>query len=160
MAKLTTYETPAGAVRLSAKGVQAFNALCRTGGDVTLAAAFAKLSTKQVGRIAKMPGIEAMMVQRGRQHLIKLVPKAAEKLGALMDSPSQKVQLDAAERVLSVSGITPPAKHPGVSVNVGVQVGYVVNWQPLPPDEPAQHPRRTAIDAHAETVSPEAHPGA
>ena len=58
--------------------------------------------------------------------------KAARRLASLLDSESDKIKMDVADRLLTAGGTLPAerGRGHGVSVNVGVQVGYVVNWQP------------------------------
>jgi hypothetical protein len=128
-ARTTIIQTPTGPVRLSAKGMAAFDALCRTGGDVKLAAAYLKqgapsnvLCERQVRRIASKPGINAMIVAKARDTLSKNTARAADKLVSLMDqTDSKKVSLDAAQRILDVANIRPP-QGPGANVNVNVGV--------------------------------------
>src|SRR5262249_33460220 len=131
MGKLAVYQTEAGPVRLSSKGKLAFDALCRTGGDIKLAAAYAQLTERQVRRVLAKPGMQGMMRPRARDILAKHEPMASERVVALMKQDvSRKVALEAAQRILDVGGVKPPAAGPTIKVGVGVQVGYVVNWEP------------------------------
>jgi len=132
--QLTIIQTPAGPVRVTAKGMTVFDALCRTGGDVTLATSYAnaqpgtKVSRRQVQRIAYKPGINAMIVAKARDTITKNTARAASKLVSLMDQDdSKKVSLEASKHLLSVSGIAPP-QGPGVSVNVGIMSPEGAAW--------------------------------
>lgn len=61
--------------------------------------------------------------------------KAARVYRGLLDSESDKIKMDVADRLL-VAGQVLPSDAKGskaVSVNVGVQVGYVVDWNPQAP---------------------------
>lgn len=136
MAKTRTFKTEAGDVKLTAKGIAALDALCKTGGDVKLAATAAKLSTKQVGRIKAIPAVKAIMIQRARDTIIQHAPKAADKLASLMDSPSQKVQFESARRILDVANIRPPdAPVPQVNIGIGVFPSRAVINPDTPPEE-------------------------
>jgi len=135
MARTTIIQTPAGPVRVTAKALAVVDALCKAGGDVSLATAYAnaqphtKVSRRQVQRIAGKPGINAMILAKARDTITKNSARAADKLAGLMDSTSQKVQLEASKHLLSVSGIQPP-QGPGarVSVNVGVMSPEGLAW--------------------------------
>jgi len=119
---VVTLETPAGPVRLTQQGARAFDGLCRTGGDLQLAAAYSGLSTKQVSRIKRMPGVAAAMVQKARQTMVEHSPMAADKVVELMkQDTSLKVSFEAARRVLDVVGVKPP-DGPGPQVNIGIGV--------------------------------------
>jgi hypothetical protein len=153
--KLAVFETPAGTVKLSAKGRQAFDALCATAGDGQLAAKVAGLSDRQVRRILAMPGIRDLMRQRARDTVAKGAPMAANRLLALASQDeARKTSLDASLAILGIEGIKPPAA--GLQINLGVGFvgcvladkstpeevaqaekaigrsgpGYIVNWNP------------------------------
>jgi hypothetical protein len=111
---VVTLETPAGPVRLTQQGARAFDGLCRTGGDLQLAAAYSGLK--------RMPGVAAAMVQKARQTMVEHSPMAADKVVELMkQDTSLKVSFEAARRVLDVVGVKPP-DGPGPQVNIGIGV--------------------------------------
>jgi hypothetical protein len=153
---MITFQTEAGELKLSEKGAKALDALCRTGGDVKLAMAYAKLAERQVRRVKAMPGVKALIVQKARDAITCLTYRAAEKLGTLLDSPSQKVQFEAAERILAIANIRPP-QAPPAAANVTVQfAGYVIDLGGKPqvdgvPGDPkrAGHDAVRTIDAKA-----------
>jgi hypothetical protein len=61
--------------------------------------------------------------------------EAARTYRGLLKSESDAIKRDVGDRLLTAGGALPAerTKGHGVSVSVGVQVGYVVNWQPEQP---------------------------
>jgi hypothetical protein len=97
MARTTTITTQAGELKLSKKGFAAVDALAKSKGDVALAYAYLKqndpdntLCERQIWRIKHMPQVRALLLQKARQTVLDHAPAAAEKLGSLLDSSSEK----------------------------------------------------------------------
>jgi hypothetical protein len=144
MAKTTTFKTLVGDVKLSAKGVKAFEALCRTGGDVQLAVAYLKqnapsdaLCERQLRRIRDKPGLEGLMRAKARHILASHEPMAAERMVQLMkQDDSKKVSFEASRRILDIANIRPPdAPGPQVNIGIGVMPSRHVIDDDMPPEE-------------------------
>jgi hypothetical protein len=107
--KRTVLLTAAGPIKLSAQARRAFETLCKTGGNVRLAALDSKLSERHVRRLLAMPGMRDLMHQRARDTMAMAAPMAADRVRALaMQDDAKKVSLDAALAILQTDNIRRP----------------------------------------------------
>jgi hypothetical protein len=131
--KRTVLLTAAGPIKLSAQARRAFETLCKTGGNVRLAALDSKLSERHVRRLLAMPGMRDLMHQRARDTMAMAAPMAADRVRALaMQDDAKKVSLDAALAILQTDNIRPPPGH-GPVVSVNIRAGYRIDLSE--PDE-------------------------
>jgi hypothetical protein len=135
MARSIIVNTAAGATKLSKRALAAVDALAKAKGSVVLAVAYLKqhapdmaLCERQVWRIKHMPQVRGLLLQKAQETVVDHAAAAADRLGALLDSPSEKVKLDAAKHLLACSGIKPP-DGPGTRINIAVMSPDAVAWQ-------------------------------
>lgn len=88
-----------------------------------------------VCRELKKPQVQAFIARRTRETISAGTMRASARLVELLDAASEHVSLDASKHVLAIEGIRPPDQGQ-VSVNVGVSVGYVVDWSGGAPQQP------------------------
>jgi hypothetical protein len=96
-----------------------FVELVHSGVKPALAAKVVGRCERTASRILKRPDVQKMLDEMARATLALAKGPAAHKLVGLMDSTSQKVQLDAAKHVLAISNIRPP-DGPGTRVTIGI----------------------------------------
>jgi heterodisulfide reductase subunit A-like polyferredoxin len=78
--------------------------------------------------------VHSYLALAAKRHIARHYLRAAHVKSALLAAESEKVRNDVASDILAIGGIAPPSgRGAGVNVSVGVQVGYVVNWQPPEP---------------------------
>jgi hypothetical protein len=90
-----------------------------------LAADKGKISREHLSRCLGKPHIAAYLRNRAAHVVAMGVGRAAPRLNQLMDSPSQKVALDAVKFSLGTAGIKPTSD--AANVNVSVRSGYIID---------------------------------
>jgi hypothetical protein len=120
--KLTAISTTAGTHKYSKKGL-AFLDNVAQGMTIDLAAKAAGLSPRHGHRLWAMDVTKAHIRSRAAERLVLAAPRAAERMVELMASESQRTAFQAAELILGVNAIKPPAAPSGPSVNIGIGIG-------------------------------------
>jgi hypothetical protein len=99
------------------------------------------MSETYLSTALRKPEIGAFIARKCRETIQIGTLRASNRVLELIDAQSEHVSLDASKHVLAIEGIRPPDQGQ-VSVNVGVSVGYVLDWSGGAPQQPV-----TTIDA-------------
>lgn len=81
----------------------------------------------------KKPNVQVFIDHETRKTIAQGKMRACARLIELIDASSEHVSLDATKHTLAIEGIRPPETGSHVSVNVGVNVGYVIDLTPVQP---------------------------
>lgn len=120
--------------RLTRKARQALDLLATRKAATQKAAAEAVgLAPETLSRILKTSSAQVFLEQRARQTIAVASARASERLVELVDASSEHVSLDASKHVLAIGNIRPPENGSNINVNVGVNVGYVIDLAPQQP---------------------------
>lgn len=93
------------------------------------------MNADHISRELAKPRIQAFIASESRKTIARGQMRASARLLELVDASSEHVSLDASKHVLAIEGIRPPDQGQ-VSVNVGVSVGYVVDWSGAAAQQP------------------------
>jgi hypothetical protein len=107
--------------------------------DITVTEVAKRLKCERtyLSRMFQKPHVVDCLARERKRYLLgdATLNRASRRLVSLLDSESDKIKMDVADRLLTAGGALPAerGRGAGVNVSVGVQVGYVVNWQPEQP---------------------------
>jgi predicted DNA-binding protein (UPF0251 family) len=91
------------------------------------AASEAGINRSTLCRALQKEHVHSYLALAAKRHVSQHYLKAAHVKTRLLAAESEKVRNDVASDILAIGGIAPPSGKHGVSVSVGVQVGYVID---------------------------------
>lgn len=118
---------------------------------ITEAAQLVGCSREHLSIMLRKPHVEDYLARERKRRVLGPVTttRAAHVFASLLDSESDKIKLEASDRILTADGVLPNAKGGGtrVGVNVAVTAGYVIKLRGKVEDDDAP-----TINATAEVI--------
>ena len=101
------------------------------------------MNETHLSRELRKPQIQVFIAQKARETIATAPLRAAARILELVDAESEHVSLQASDRILTSEGILKSDQR-SVSVNVGIQAGFVLD---LRDDAPQLTPQQPTIEA-------------